>query len=94
MKVAIIGGTGFVGSYITDELIKNDHTPRLLVREGSDYKVLQPDKCEIVQGNIDNNDAIKEPINRWRPYAFLLFSNFINDVYQSVPFSLEKDFSK
>ena len=44
MKVAIIGGTGFVGSYITDELIKNDHTPRLLVREGSDYKVLQPDK--------------------------------------------------
>ena len=29
MKVALIGGTGYVGSYIIDELIKNGHTPRL-----------------------------------------------------------------
>ena len=28
MKVALIGGTGYVGSYIIDELIKNDHIPR------------------------------------------------------------------
>ena len=34
MKVALIGGTGYVGSYIIDELIKNGHTPRLLVRDG------------------------------------------------------------
>ena len=33
MKVALIGGTGFVGSYLIDELIKNEHTPRLLVRK-------------------------------------------------------------
>ena len=26
MKVALIGGTGYVGSYITDELINNGHT--------------------------------------------------------------------
>ena len=39
MKVALIGGTGFVGSYLIDELISNEHTPRLLVRKNSDYKV-------------------------------------------------------
>ena len=72
MKVAIIGGTGFVGSYITDELIKNDHTPRLLVREGSDYKVLQPDKCEIVQGNIDDNDAIKDTLKGCEAVIYLI----------------------
>ena len=72
MKVAIIGGTGFVGSYITDELIKNDHTPRLLVREGSDYKVLQPDKCEIVQGNIDDNDAIKDTLKGCEVVIYLI----------------------
>ena len=41
MKVSVIGGTGFVGSYIIDELIANDHIPRLLVRKGSEYKVIQ-----------------------------------------------------
>ena len=35
MKVAVIGGTGYAGSYITDELISNDIIPRLLVRDGS-----------------------------------------------------------
>ena len=48
MKVALIGGTGYVGSYIIDELIKNGHTPRLLVRDGSESKVIQPDKCEAI----------------------------------------------
>ena len=43
MKVALIGGTGYVGSYIIDELIKNGHTPRLLVRDGSESKVIQPE---------------------------------------------------
>ena len=50
MKVALIGGTGFVGSYLIDELIKNEHTPRLLVRKNSDYKVMQSDNCELIKG--------------------------------------------
>ena len=62
MKVALIGGTGYVGSYILDELIKNDHVPRLLVRKGSDHKVMQPDKCEIVIGDVSDEDAIKETL--------------------------------
>ena len=58
MKVAIFGGTGYVGSYIIDELINNNMVPRLLVREGSDSKVIQPDQCEIVNGSIEDEDAI------------------------------------
>jgi homoserine O-succinyltransferase len=37
-----------------------------------------------------NDDITKDPINRWRPYAFLLFTNFINEVYQDVPFGFCK----
>ena len=44
MKVAIFGGTGFVGSYIIDELIKNKHKPIVLVRSGSEHKLIQKDK--------------------------------------------------
>ena len=49
------------------------------------------DKSENIDIQIPKNyfpddDTQKDPINRWRPYAFLLFSNFINEVYQDVPF--------
>ena len=62
MKVALIGGTGYVGSYIIDELIKNDHIPRLLVRNGSESKVIQPEKCETINGDIDDDTALNETL--------------------------------
>ena len=33
-----------------------------------------------------NDDPSLAPINRWRSHAFLLFGNWINQVYQSTPF--------
>ena len=33
-----------------------------------------------------NDDPNLAPVNRWRSHAFLLFSNWINQVYQSTPF--------
>ena len=36
MKVALFGGTGFVGSYIIDELLNHKYSPKLLVRERSE----------------------------------------------------------
>ena len=39
MKVALFGGTGFVGSYLTEELLNNKHKPVLLVRSGSENKI-------------------------------------------------------
>lgn len=35
-------------------------------------------------------DPIKEPENRWRSHAHLLFQNWINEIYQTTPYSLEK----
>ena len=62
MKVALIGGTGYVGSYICDELIANEHTPRILVREGSESKVIAPKKCELIKGDISDESSIRELI--------------------------------
>lgn len=39
MRVAIIGGTGYVGSYLVDELIEQGHEVSMLVREGSEHKL-------------------------------------------------------
>ena len=62
MKTALIGGTGFVGSYIIDELIKHNMTPRLLVRNGSQSKLLQQEKCELIFGEVDDKTAVQETV--------------------------------
>ena len=72
MKVALIGGTGYVGSYIIDELINNNHVPRLLVRNGSEHKVIQSKKCEIINGDIDDDDAIGETLNDCDAVIYLI----------------------
>lgn len=51
------------------------------LRDKSENKGIQ-----IPKNYFPDDDIQKDPINRWRPYAFLLFSNFINEVYQDVPF--------
>ena len=63
MKVALFGGTGFVGSYIIDQLIDSGHKPRLLVREGSDHKIQSSESCEIIYGDISNEKAIREVVD-------------------------------
>jgi len=63
MKVALFGGTGFVGTHITEELINNHHNPVLLVRPGSENKVYLPDKCHVNIGDITDFESIEQTIN-------------------------------
>ena len=57
-NVGLFGGTGFVGSYLIDRLLAQDFHPVLLVRPGSESRVEQHDRCTIVSGDIDDEDAI------------------------------------
>ena len=72
MKVALIGGTGYVGSYLVDELINHNHEPKLLVRNGSEHKVVQPEKCEIVIGDIDDSNAINSTLDGCDAVIYLI----------------------
>ena len=62
VKVALFGGTGFVGSYIVDELVSREHQPRLMVRSGSEGKVPKPEYCETVSGDIHDDYAIRKTL--------------------------------
>lgn len=37
-----------------------------------------------------NDDPDQPPVNRWRPYAFLLVANWVKDLYRENPFDLSK----
>ena len=58
MKVALLGGTGFVGSYLIDALCKSGHTPRLLVRPCSERKLPRDSSLEWTAGDITDTTAL------------------------------------
>lgn len=46
-------------------------------------------KIAVPHAYYPDDDPAREPLNRWRSHAHLLFGNWINQVYQTVPFSLD-----
>ena len=72
MKVAIIGGTGFVGSHLVDRLVQGGHTPRLLVRAGSESKVERPGDCELVTGDLDDAAALHRCLEGTEAVIYLI----------------------
>ena len=62
MRVAVIGGTGFVGEYIVDALIEAGHKASLLVRPGSESKVSRADDCRLIAGSLSDQTSIKEAV--------------------------------
>ena len=58
MRVAIFGGTGFVGSYLVDALMAAGHDISLMVRPGSEDKVRHAERCRLVAGELGSTTAI------------------------------------
>ena len=58
MKVAVFGGTGFVGRYLIDALLAAGHEPALLARAGSESKVNRREDVRIVAGDMATPPAI------------------------------------
>ena len=60
MKVAIFGGSGFVGEYIINELLDNKHVPYVLLRYKSESKISRHKECQLITGDLDNPTAIEQ----------------------------------
>ena len=35
------------------------------------------------------DDVARVPVNSWRPFAYLLMANWLNDLYRDTPYALE-----
>lgn len=60
MRVAIIGGTGFVGGYIVEALLADGNDVVALVRPGSEDKLLGGGKVRTVSGDLSSSAALAE----------------------------------
>ena len=45
---------------------------------------------QVPQNYFPNDDPQLNPINRWRSHAHLLYGNWINEIYQTTPFEIQK----
>ncbi len=64
MRVSILGGTGFVGSYLVDALLAKGHQPVVLVRPGSEDRVRWRERCELVPGEVADDGAVRALVER------------------------------
>ena len=56
------------------------------------YRDVEAGKAiELPHNYFPEDDTTQQPRNRWRSHAFLLFGNWINQVYQSTPFDLPSE---
>ncbi len=44
----------------------------------------------VPQNYYPSDDPSRPPLNRWRSHAHLLYGNWINEIYQSTPYDIEK----
>jgi NADH dehydrogenase len=63
MRVALFGGTGFVGNYLVRALLNAGHEPSVLVRAGSEKKLAQADRCRVTAGDISSTEAIRATLD-------------------------------
>ena len=61
-KVAVIGGTGFVGRYIVDALTEAGYAVRLLVRQGSEQKLETTRGVDTIPGDVGSATAVASTV--------------------------------
>ena len=60
----------------------------LSLKEEYDRDVASGTPIKVPHGYFPDDDPSRQPLNRWRSHAHLLFGNWINQVYQTTPYDL------
>lgn len=59
MKVLVTGGSGFLGSHVAEQLIRDGHSVRALVRKSSNRKFLETlPGIEFAEGSVENRASV------------------------------------
>ncbi|MBI4698054.1 MAG: NAD(P)-dependent oxidoreductase [Nitrospirae bacterium] len=71
MKALVTGATGFIGSHLTEELIKRGYEVTCLVRKASNLRWLERLDAKFVQGDCSDSDSLSACV-KYHDYIFHL----------------------
>lgn len=60
MRVAVTGGTGFVGRHVIEQLLRHDHEVRALVREPKGHGWMRDRDIAVAAGDLESAGALRE----------------------------------
>ena len=64
MKILILGATGSLGSYVIDELLKEEGTQlRLYARNPAKVEKFKSDRVEVIKGDVLDEGALKDALD-------------------------------
>ncbi|OUS34884.1 homoserine O-succinyltransferase [Rhodobacterales bacterium 56_14_T64] len=60
------------------------------LKQEYDRDVAQGTPINVPDNYYPDDDPSQVPLNRWRSHAHLLYGNWINEIYETTPFDIEK----
>lgn len=63
MKIAVTGGSGFIGSRLVEKLVSEGHKVGVLVRKTSNTKLLEKLGVELVYGDVVDKESVERFVN-------------------------------
>ncbi|MFZ5751307.1 MAG: homoserine O-acetyltransferase MetA [Pseudomonadota bacterium] len=60
------------------------------LKEEYDRDVANGTPINVPMNYYPDDDPARPPLNRWRSHAHLLYGNWINEIYQTTPFDLQR----
>ena len=60
------------------------------LKQEYDRDVASGDPIDVPANYYPGDDPTLPPMNRWRSHGHLLYSNWINQIYQTCPFDLDE----
>ncbi len=58
------------------------------LKEEYDRDIAAGKHIDVPRNYFPDDDPARAPLNRWRSHAFLLYGNWINEIYQTTPYDL------
>ena len=58
------------------------------LKEEYDRDIAAGTHIDVPRNYFPDDDPARAPLNRWRSHAFLLYGNWINEIYQTTPYDL------
>ena len=60
------------------------------LKQEYDRDVAQGTPINVPDNYYPEDDPTQKPLNRWRSHAHLLYGNWINEIYETTPYDIEK----